>query len=72
MLRDLEMRMNILFCKGTGGIPALGRKLRKKRDGTKSLGLYVGYLRTFFQSFLPTEKASNHEKEAISRGGKVT
>lgn len=72
MLRNPEMRINILSCKWTGGIPAFGRKLRKKRDGTKILGLYTGHLKTFFQSFLPTGNASNHEKEAISRGDKVT
>lgn len=36
MLRDAEMRINIFSYKGTGGITACGRKLRKKRDGTKS------------------------------------
>ena len=53
MLRDPEMRINILSCKGTDGVPSLGKKIRKKRDSTKSLGLYVGHLRIFFQSFLP-------------------
>lgn len=47
----------------------LQRDWWKKRSGTKSLGLYLGHLRIFFQSFLPPEKASN-EREAISRGNK--
>lgn len=68
MLRPPEMRINIFSCKGTAGIPAFGRKLRKKRDGTTILGLYMRHSRTFFQSFLPPENTSNHEREAIPRG----
>ena len=62
MLRDPEMRINTLSCKGTGGIPVLGRKLRKKRDGTKSLGLYVGHLRTFSPFFPQRRQESMKEK----------
>lgn len=42
-----------------------------KRDGAKILGLYMQYLRTFSQSLLPPENASNHEREAISRDSRT-
>lgn len=51
MLRDPEMRINIVSCEGTGEIPTLGMKIRKLRSLCKAFKKS--------QFFLPLENASN-------------
>lgn len=64
MLRDPEMRINIASCEETSEIPTLGMKIRKQRSLCKASKK--------FQSFLPLEKASNHGREPIPKGDKMT
>lgn len=45
---------------------------QEKEGWYKILDLYMGHLRTFFQSFFPPENASKHGRQAIPSGDTVT